>query len=83
MTLSAPDQIMLSLQGHPGGVMVEGIDLGVQFPTFRTMTLAAGHFEFVPVGGFGLTCCMNEHQHQYRQYQWQDSHFVEIDVYSV
>jgi hypothetical protein len=83
MTQPAPDLIVLSLQGHPGGVVIEGIDLGIQFPPFRTMAIAAGNLEFVSVRGFGLMCRMNEQQHQNRQYQWQDSHFVDMDLYSV
>jgi hypothetical protein len=80
MALTAPDLRVLSHKSHPGGVVIEGIDLRVQFPAFGTVALAAADLEIVPVRGIVLPGRLNEHQHQGGQYQWQDSHVVEIGL---
>ena len=80
MALPAFDLCMLSHQWHIGGVVIKGINLHVQFPAFGTVALVAGDLEIVPVRGIGLPCRMREYEQQGGQYQWQDSHAVDIGL---
>ena len=80
MALTTPDLCVLSLKVHAGGVMIEGIDLRVQFPAFGAVALAAADLEIVSVRGIFQPGRLNEHQHQGGHYQWQDSHVVEIGL---
>jgi hypothetical protein len=71
---------MLSHKGHICSVVIIGIDLHVQLPAFGTVTLVAGDLEIVPVRGISLACRMNKHEQQCWQYQWQDSHVVDMGL---
>jgi len=80
MALPAFGLRVLSQKRHIGCVVIIGIDLHVQFPAFGTVTLVAGDLEIVPVRGICLPCRMNKQEQQCGQYQWQDSHVVDMGL---
>jgi len=80
MTLPATNLRMLSHKGHIRGIVIIGIDLHVQFPAFGTVTLVAGDLEVIPVRRIGLPRRMNKDEQKGRQYQWQDSHVVDMGL---
>jgi hypothetical protein len=71
---------MLPLKWQVRRIVVKGIDIHIQFPALGTVALAAGNFELIPVRGIGLPRRMNKYEQHGGQYQWQDSHVVDMGL---
>ena len=80
MAQSAIYLCMLSQKGQFSRIVVKGIDFHIQFPALGTVALAAGNLEIVPMRGIVLPRRMNKYEQHGRQYQWQDSHVVDMGL---